>query len=81
MPILDHHRAQFDAGTQTKLENYLVAWLPTFIPWDACKQVYICDFFVGPGRDKVTSEGGTVEKSGISISDNFTDTNPLFLHE
>ena len=60
MPILDHHREQFDAGTQTKLEifeNYLEAWLPTFIQWVGCKQVHICDFFAGPGRDKAGNRG------------------------
>jgi len=60
LPILDHHRNQFDAGTQTKLEifeNYLEAWLPTFIGWGECNQVYICDFFAGPGRDKAGTPG------------------------
>ena len=54
MPILNHHRAKFDAGTETKLEifeKYLEAWLPTFINLKTCKSVNICDFFAGPGRD------------------------------
>ena len=54
MPIIDLHRSEFDAGTQTKLEifeKYLEAWLPTFINSPRCESVNICDFFAGPGKD------------------------------
>jgi len=49
------HDRPFDEGTITKLEifeNYAKEWLPTFIMSCPDKDLWIFDFFAGPGRDK-----------------------------
>jgi three-Cys-motif partner protein len=47
------HAEPFDSGTKTKLdifERYLMEWLPVFIE-QSCPDIYIVDFFAGPGKD------------------------------
>lgn len=53
MPIKNLHSKPFDDGTQTKLylfEKYFESWLPTFL-YSKFEEIYICDFFSGPGKD------------------------------
>jgi three-Cys-motif partner protein len=53
MPTIDHHSKPFDEGTLAKLEifeDYAQAWIPTFV-MQGYEEIYIFDFFAGPGRD------------------------------
>lgn len=54
MTSRDIHNKPFEEGTITKLdlfEKYFEAWLPVFIHTTFVNEVYICDFFAGPGKD------------------------------
>lgn len=58
MPNL--HRAAFDESTKLKLEifrGYLRKWLPVFLSKKTYADVWIYDFFAGPGRDSKGNEG------------------------
>lgn len=54
MPAQDLHQRPFEESTVTKLEifeQYLTAWLPTFLFSRNSQAITICDFFAGPGHD------------------------------
>ncbi len=53
MAIINHHSKPFDEGTLTKLElfeDYAKEWIPTFV-MSTHKNIWIFDFFAGPGYD------------------------------
>jgi len=55
----DIHKADFDEGTEIKLNiyrQYLSAWIPVF-PKSGAKSIQICDYFSGPGHDASGSPG------------------------
>ena len=61
----DIHKSEFEEGTQIKLyifKNYLKEWLPVFIkirePW--WNNIYIYDFFAGPGIDAIGQPGSPI---------------------
>ncbi len=63
MPKKNIHERAFDEGTITKLElfdSYLKSWLPVFIHSKPEKDIIICDFFAGPGRDIVGVDGSPI---------------------
>lgn len=62
MPSKDLHSQPFDDTTLVKLrlfKEYAKAWLPTFI-MPAYKDIYIFDFFAGPGHDENGVEGSPI---------------------
>lgn len=62
MPYKDLHDEPFDASTIAKLEifeDYVQAWLPTFVMTGA-STICIFDFFAGTGYDKVGTEGSPI---------------------
>lgn len=62
MSGIDHHKKPFDEATLTKLmifEDYAKEWLPTFIMGEY-KELWIFDFFAGPGYDKNGVEGSPI---------------------
>jgi|WetSurMetagenome_2_1015567.scaffolds.fasta_scaffold02960_4 three-Cys-motif partner protein len=59
MGTIDIHEKPFGEETLTKLnlfEAYIKEWLPTFI-MSGYKDIYIFDFFAGPGYDKAAIPG------------------------
>lgn len=57
------HEHPFDEGTITKLEifeDYLKEWLPTFVMSRANSDIWIFDFFAGPGRDTRGTAGSPI---------------------
>ncbi len=61
MTAKDLHERPFDEGTITKLEifeSYAKEWLPTFVMSCPNKELWIFDFFAGPGRD-ITGVAGS----------------------
>ena len=63
MAIKNLHDHPFDEGTITKLEifeSYAKEWLPTFIMSCPGKDLWIFDFFAGPGRDTVGVAGSPI---------------------
>lgn len=62
MPGKNIHDKPFDEGTITKLDLfqlYAREWLPTFV-MSQRKQVYIFDFFAGPGYDENNVPGSPI---------------------
>ncbi|HNW83372.1 MAG TPA: three-Cys-motif partner protein TcmP [bacterium] len=60
MPVKDLFEEPFTIETVTKLEvfeSYLEAWLPVFIYAPNFKEINICDFFAGSGKDKLDVAG------------------------
>lgn len=56
----DHHEKPYDEGSLAKLEvfeNYVEAWLPTFIMQEHIKEINIVDFFSGLGYDMEGTKG------------------------
>lgn len=54
------HTEPFDRGTITKLEifeNYVQAWIPTFVMQSYVSEIHIFDFFAGPGFDSENVPG------------------------
>lgn len=63
MAAKDLHDHPFDEGTITKLEifeDYLKEWLPTFVMSRADSDIWIFDFFAGPGRDITGTAGSPI---------------------
>ena len=62
MPTINHHTKPFDEGTLAKLEifeDYAQAWIPTFV-MQGCEEIYIFDFFAGPGKDVNGIDGSPI---------------------
>lgn len=62
MASIDHHSKAFDEATLTKLiifEDYAKEWIPTFV-MGGYKELWIFDFFAGPGYDKKCVEGSPI---------------------
>jgi three-Cys-motif partner protein len=62
---LDLHNKPFDEGTIEKLwifKNYINEWLPVFLsrPNPKVKEINICDFFAGPGKDTKGVDGSPI---------------------
>lgn len=63
MPAKNLHEKPFDEDTLTKLsifENYANAWIPTFVMSQFYHEIWIIDFFAGPGYDKTGIEGSPI---------------------
>lgn len=59
----DHHEKPYDEGSLAKLEvfeNYVEAWLPTFIMQEHIKEINIVDFFSGLGYDMEGTKGSPI---------------------
>ena len=62
MAIIDLHSKEFDEATITKLElfeYYAKEWIPTFV-MSNCTNLWIFDYFAGPGYDKNNVEGSPI---------------------
>ena len=62
MAIIDLHSKEFDEATITKLElfeDYAKEWIPTFV-MSNCANLWIFDYFAGPGYDKNHVEGSPI---------------------
>lgn len=62
MAIIDLHSKEFDEATITKLElfeDYAKEWIPTFV-MSNCTNLWIFDYFAGPGYDKNNVEGSPI---------------------
>ena len=62
MAIIDLHSKEFDEATITKLElfeDYAKEWIPTFV-MSNCTNLWIFDYFAGPGYDKNHIEGSPI---------------------
>ncbi len=60
MAAQDLHEKPFSEETITKLdifEKYLESWLPVAIQSRNIHRINICDFFAGPGKDIIGTEG------------------------
>lgn len=63
MAAKNHHSKPYDEGTLTKLEifeMYAKEWLPTFIMTKVYTNLWIFDFFAGPGYDNNGIEGSPI---------------------
>jgi len=80
---LDLHSKPFDEGTIEKLwifRNYINEWLPVFLskPNPSVKEINICDFFAGPGKDSKGVDGSPlILLKSIKQYENFVKTNNL----
>ena len=62
MAVIDLHSKEFDEATITKLElfeDYAKEWIPTFV-MSNCTNLWIFDYFAGPGYDKNNVEGSPI---------------------
>ena len=63
MPVKNLHDKPFDEDTITKLsifEKYAKTWIPTFVMTPYYNEIWIIDFFAGPGYDKSGVEGSPI---------------------
>ena len=80
---LDLHNKPFDEGTIEKLwifKNYINEWLPVFLsrPNPNVKEINICDFFAGPGKDTKGVDGSPIILlKSIKQYESFIKTNNL----